>query len=69
MDTRTGEIFRPDEPMDDDKRQRMLDAERRGELVRVSEQVARQQLAGQRVAERRLRRKAAKAARKGNRGT
>jgi hypothetical protein len=68
MDTRTGEIFRPAEPMNREKRRRMDDAAARGELVPVSEQVARQQIIGQRVEARRRTRKAAKAARKANRG-
>lgn len=41
---------------------------RAGRVVPVSESVRRQQLAGQRVEDRRRKRKAAKAARKANRG-
>jgi hypothetical protein len=67
MDTRTGEIFEPSEPMDREKRRRMERAQARGELVPVSEQVARQQIIGQRVEDRRRKRKAAKAARRSNR--
>lgn len=78
MDTRTGEIFERDKSGQlvdiyetqrelERARQRMADAEARRELVPVSEQVARQQRAGQRVEERRLKRKAAKAARRKNR--
>ncbi len=67
MDTRSGEIFQPAEPMTREKRRRMERAEARGALVPVSDQVARQQLTGQRVEERRRKRKAAKAARRANR--
>ena len=61
--------------MDDAEAKRKEKAEQReferaraaGKIVEVSEQVAKQQLAGQRVEARRLKRKAAKVARKKNR--
>ena len=66
MDTRTGEIFHPDEPMPDEKRLRMEQAIARDELVPVSDRVAGLMLDAQR-AERKRVRKAAKQARKKNR--
>lgn len=66
MDTFTGEIFKPQE-LTREERRRMERAAARGSLVPVSEQVARQQQIGQRVEDRRRKRKAAKAARKRNR--
>jgi hypothetical protein len=78
MDTQSGRIYGPDEY--DQRREAMelrrdLDehqaefeaAVRAGQIVPVSEQVARQQRTGQRVEERRRKRKAAKAARRKNR--
>lgn len=63
MDTQSGEIFRHDEPMDREKRRRMERAADAGELVQVSERVAHLMESAQ-AAERKKKRKAAKAARK-----
>lgn len=66
MDTRTGEIFRLDEPMTREKSRRMERAEARGELASVSARVAEMmELAQAEV--RKRERKAAKQARKKNR--
>jgi hypothetical protein len=67
MDTRTGELFHQSEPMDREKRRRMERAAARGELVPISDDVARLVQIGTRVEDRRRKRKAAKAARKKNR--
>lgn len=70
MDTRTGEIFQPDEPMDREKRRRMERAQERGEFVAVSEQVAQRMELGRLEEQRRetkALRKAVKAARRANR--
>lgn len=61
MDTRSGQIL----PLDEVEK---LPFEDRQHFVPVSDQVAKQQLIGQRVEARRLKRKAVKAARKKNRG-
>jgi hypothetical protein len=66
MDTRTGEIFRRDEPMDREARRRMERAQESGHLVEVSERVADLMELAQK-AERKRKRKAAKAVRKANR--
>lgn len=69
MDTRTGEIFRYDEEMDDEKRRRMDEAAASGHLVGVSERVASLMEGALKRDEavRRQKRKAAKKARKKNR--
>ena len=66
MDTRTGEIFRNDEPMSRAKRRRMERAEASGHLAEVSEDVADLMEQAQ-AAKRKAARKATKAARKVNR--
>jgi hypothetical protein len=63
MNTRTGEIFRLDEPMTREKSRRMERADARGELVQVSAKVARLMEMAQ-AEERRQKRQAAKQARK-----
>jgi hypothetical protein len=79
MDTRSGEIFQRDTAGSlvpdgyatrreyERAQERMQRAEDDGYLVPVSGQVARQQKIGQRVEDRRRKRKAAKAARRRNR--
>jgi hypothetical protein len=68
MDTRTGEVFRHEEPMTREKRRRMERAAESGHLVEVSERVAGLMEAAQKAeAEAKAKRKAAKAARKVNR--
>lgn len=57
----------PETTLADDNQAVFEAAMRGGYIVPVSEQVARQQLTGQRVEERRRKRKAAKAARRANR--
>jgi hypothetical protein len=74
MDSETGRIYEPQE-YSDRKSRRIADAhqaaferqEALGKIVEVSETVARQVQTGQRVDARRLKRKAAKAARRANR--
>jgi hypothetical protein len=79
MDTQSGRIYEPDEYAQrllsmelrqelDDHQAEFEQAVQAGQIVPVGEQVARQQQTGQRVQNRRERRKAAKAARRKNRG-
>lgn len=70
MDTQTGRIYHPDEiaAMSAEARAEFDALREQRRVVEVSEQVARQQLAGQRIEERRRKRKVAKAARRRNRG-